>query len=52
VKDPDKDRWEVDFSIELGDLVLKNPILAASGTYGYGKELNNNNSTVTYQNQI
>ena len=33
--------WDVDFSVELGDLVLKNPILAASGTYGYGRELNN-----------
>jgi len=41
VIDSKKDRWEVDFSIELGDLVLKNPILAASGTYGYGNELNN-----------
>ena len=43
--DPKKDRWEVNFSIELGDLVLKNPILAASGTYGYGTELNNIIST-------
>ena len=41
MKNTDKDRWEVDFSIELGDLILKNPLLAASGTYGYGRELNN-----------
>ena len=41
MKYPKKDRWEVDFSIKLGDLVLKNPILTASGTYGYGRELNN-----------
>lgn len=36
-----KERWDVDFSIELGNLKLKNPLLAASGTYGYGRELNN-----------
>ena len=41
MKGGNQDRWEVDFSIELGDLTLKNPMLAASGTYGYGRELNN-----------
>ena len=41
MKGGNQDRWEVDFSIELGDLTLKNPMIAASGTYGYGRELNN-----------
>ena len=39
--DVKNDKWEVDFSIELDSLLLKNPILSASGTYGYGSELNN-----------
>ncbi len=39
--DMKKDKWEVDFSIELDSLSLKNPLLSASGTYGYGNELNN-----------
>ena len=29
-----------DLSIQLGSLKLKNPIMAASGTFGYGEELN------------
>ena len=28
----------VDMSIPIGDLVLKNPVLTASGTFGYGLE--------------
>ena len=28
-----------DMSVDLGRLVLKNPVLAASGTFGYGQEL-------------
>lgn len=28
----------VDLSVELGSLTLKNPVLTASGTFGYGKE--------------
>ena len=32
------DRWEVDFSVTLASLDLKNPLLAASGTFGYGDE--------------
>ncbi|TFB10804.1 dihydroorotate dehydrogenase [Candidatus Marinimicrobia bacterium MT.SAG.3] len=41
MNDISKERWDVDFSIKLGSLILKNPLLAASGTYGYGRELNN-----------
>jgi len=29
---------EIDLSVELGTLVLDNPVLAASGTFGYGLE--------------
>ena len=29
----------VDLSVKLGPLKLKNPVIAASGTFGYGKEL-------------
>ncbi len=28
----------VDLSVEIGSLKLKNPVLTASGTYGYGRE--------------
>ena len=28
----------VDLSVDLGFLTLKNPVLAASGTFGYGLE--------------
>lgn len=34
-----EDRWEVDFSIDLGKLNSKNPLFSASGTFGYGDEL-------------
>ncbi len=30
---------EIDFSVKIGSLVLKNPILLASGTVGYGNEI-------------
>ncbi|HCU25911.1 MAG TPA: dihydroorotate dehydrogenase [Deltaproteobacteria bacterium] len=30
----------MDLSIQLGSLRLKNPVIAASGTFGYGEELN------------
>ncbi|MCC6273803.1 MAG: dihydroorotate dehydrogenase [Deltaproteobacteria bacterium] len=30
----------VDLSVQLGNLSLKNPMVAASGTFGYGEELN------------
>lgn len=30
----------VDLSVQLGNLSLKNPMIAASGTFGYGEELN------------
>ncbi len=33
-----EERWEVDFSVSLASLNLKNPLLAASGTFGYGDE--------------
>lgn len=33
-----EERWEVDFSVGLASLNLKNPLLAASGTFGYGDE--------------
>lgn len=29
---------QVDLSVQLGDLTLKNPVLTASGTFGYGLE--------------
>lgn len=29
-----------DLSVQLGNLRLKNPVIAASGTFGYGEELN------------
>nr|NIR53226.1 dihydroorotate dehydrogenase [Nitrospinaceae bacterium]NIS83621.1 dihydroorotate dehydrogenase [Nitrospinaceae bacterium]NIT80411.1 dihydroorotate dehydrogenase [Nitrospinaceae bacterium]NIU42754.1 dihydroorotate dehydrogenase [Nitrospinaceae bacterium]NIU94812.1 dihydroorotate dehydrogenase [Nitrospinaceae bacterium] len=29
---------EIDISVRLGDLVFKNPVIAASGTFGYGLE--------------
>ena len=28
----------VDLSVNIGDLQLKNPVLTASGTFGYGEE--------------
>ena len=28
----------VDLSVEIGNLKLKNPVLTASGTFGYGEE--------------
>jgi len=28
----------MDFTVKIGSLVLKNPILTASGTFGYGLE--------------
>ena len=28
----------VDLSVNIGDLKLKNPVLTASGTFGYGEE--------------
>lgn len=30
----------LDLSVQLGSLRLKNPVIAASGTFGYGEELN------------
>ncbi|HIC84727.1 MAG TPA: dihydroorotate dehydrogenase [Desulfobacterales bacterium] len=32
------DRIDVDLSTKLGPLELKNPVIAASGTFGYGRE--------------
>jgi len=32
------DRESVDLSTRLGRIKLKNPVLVASGTFGYGKE--------------
>ena len=29
---------EVDLTVDLGKLVLSNPVVAASGTFGYGLE--------------
>ena len=29
---------EIDLSVDLGKLVLENPVIAASGTFGYGLE--------------
>ena len=29
---------EIDLSVDLGKLVLNNPVIAASGTFGYGLE--------------
>ena len=29
---------EMNLSVEIGDLVLKNPVMVASGTFGYGEE--------------
>ena len=29
---------KIDLSVDLGKLVLKNPVIAASGTFGYGLE--------------
>ena len=29
-------RGEPDLSVRIGPLVLKNPVLVASGTFGYG----------------
>ena len=29
---------EVDLTVDLGKLVLSNPVIAASGTFGYGLE--------------
>ncbi len=29
---------EVDLSVRIGDVVLSNPVIAASGTFGYGQE--------------
>jgi dihydroorotate dehydrogenase (NAD+) catalytic subunit len=34
-----KDRLTPDFSVKIGPLTLKNPIIAASGVFGYGLEL-------------
>ena len=34
-----EDRWEADFSVNIGKLNLKNPLFSASGTFGYGDEL-------------
>ena len=31
-------RAEVDLRVSLGPLELKNPVLTASGTFGYGQE--------------
>ena len=28
-----------DLRVDLGGLVLKNPVMSASGTFGYGQEL-------------
>ena len=28
-----------DLSVQIGSLRLKNPVMAASGTFGYGKEV-------------
>ncbi|MCH8927576.1 MAG: dihydroorotate dehydrogenase [Candidatus Marinimicrobia bacterium] len=33
------DKWEVDLTVDLGKLKLKNPLFSASGTFGYGDEL-------------
>jgi dihydroorotate dehydrogenase (NAD+) catalytic subunit len=30
--------WMIDLSVKIGGLKLKNPVLVASGTFGYGKE--------------
>ncbi len=34
-----KRRWQPDLSVQLGPISLRNPIVAASGTFGYGSEL-------------
>jgi dihydroorotate dehydrogenase (NAD+) catalytic subunit len=31
--------YGVDLSVNIGKLVLKNPVMSASGTFGYGEEL-------------
>ena len=31
-------RWEPDLSVRLGEIALRSPIVAASGTFGYGSE--------------
>jgi len=33
------DKWEVDLTVDLGNIKVKNPLFAASGTFGYGDEL-------------
>lgn len=33
------DKWEVDLAVDLGKIKVKNPLFAASGTFGYGDEL-------------
>ncbi len=35
----EKEKKEPDLKVKLGPLILKNPVLLASGTCGYGKEL-------------
>lgn len=34
----DKDDFTPDLSVCIGGLILKNPVIAASGTFGYGRE--------------
>ncbi|MFN7876346.1 MAG: dihydroorotate dehydrogenase [Pirellula sp.] len=38
-KGTDGEKPEVDLSVQLGRLRLKNPVLVASGTFGYAKEM-------------
>lgn len=34
-------RNQIDLSVDIGGLRLKNPVMTASGTFGYGREFNN-----------
>ncbi|MBU6386644.1 MAG: dihydroorotate dehydrogenase [Planctomycetes bacterium] len=37
--EPSKTHQEIDLSVQLGRLRLKNPVMVASGTFGYAKEM-------------
>jgi dihydroorotate dehydrogenase (NAD+) catalytic subunit len=38
VANPPRDPATVDLSVQLGPLTLRNPVMTASGTFGYGPE--------------
>ena len=36
-----RNQWDVNLAVDLGKIQIKNPVMTASGTFGYGSELKN-----------